>query len=113
MVKLYLDTKGDNIYIDTRYSVTLINKSKLLLELLDIYITKMSISLKVRGVGTSKYKTLEYVIISIYFLGVNNKNNSLFLVYFCKKLYLIDSLRAKILIGNNIISLEGIVINLI
>ena len=40
------------------------------------------------------------------------KNSRPILVYFHKELYLVDSLRAKILIGNNIISLEGIVINL-
>ena len=73
----------------------------------------MSIPLKIRVIDTSKYKTLEYVIIPIYLQEVNNRNNSLILVYFRKELYLVDSLRVKILIENNIISHKGIIISLV
>ena len=71
----------------------------------------MVTSLKVRGIGISKYKTSEYITILIYLPGID-KSSKLILVYFRKELYLVDSLRSKILIGNNIINLEGIVINL-
>ena len=111
LVKLRLDAKDNNIYIDTGYGIILINKSWLLLELLDVYIARISILLKVRGVGILKYKTSEYIIILIYLSSID-KSSKLILVYFRKELYLVDSLRAKILIGNNIISLEDIVINL-
>ena len=97
--------------MDTGYSITLINKLWLLSELLDIHITKMSTPLKVRGIGASKYKILEYVTIPIYLPGID-KNGSPILVYFRKELHIIDNLRAKILIGNNIIRPEEIIINL-
>ena len=42
-----------------------------------------------------------------------HKSSKLILVYFRKGLYLVDSLRAKTLIGNNIIGPEGIIINLV
>ena len=49
--------------------------------------------------------------ILIYLPNID-KSNKLILVYFYKELYLVDSLQAKILIGNNIIGPEGIIINL-
>ena len=81
--------------------------------MIDIYITIISTPLKVRIIGTSKYINLKYVIIPIYLQGVDDKNNSLILVYFRKELYLVDSLKSKILIGKNITSPKDIVINLV
>ena len=77
--------------MDTRYSVILINKSWLLSELLDIYITKILTPLKVRGISALKYKTLEYITILIYLPGIDKSSKSI-LVYFRKELYLVDSL---------------------
>ena len=59
LIKLRIDTKGDDIYIDTEYSITFFNKSQLLSDILEIYITQISILLKIRGIGTLKYKILE------------------------------------------------------
>ena len=66
--------------------------------------------MKVRGLGTNKYKTTEYIIIPIYLLGTFKGLN--IIVYIYRELYLVDNLRAKILISNNIISLESITINI-
>ena len=80
------------------------------MKLLDIHVTRILIPLTVRGIDASKYKTSEHMTILTY-LPIT-KDSRLILVYSYKELYLVDSLRWKILIDNNIIGLEGIVINL-
>ena len=69
----------------------------------------MATLLKVRGVGSSRYKTSEYVTIPIYLLGLVEGKEVL--AYFRREIYLIDDLRAKILLSNNILGPEGFVIN--
>ena len=91
--------------------MTLIDRPWLLSELSDVYVAKISTPLKVRGVDTSKHETSEYVTIPIYLPGTD-KNSSPILMYFRKELHIINSLRAKMIIGNNIIGPEGIIINL-
>ena len=80
-------------------------------ELLDINVLKILTTLKFRGINTLKYKTSETITILIYLPCIDKVSKSV-LVYFRKELYLVDSLRAKILKGNVIIYLEGIIIHL-
>jgi hypothetical protein len=72
----------------------------------------MILPLRVRGVNISKYKINEYIILLIYFPGINN-NRKKVLIYIKREVYLVDSLRVKIFINNNIILLKGIIINII
>ena len=72
----------------------------------------MASLLKVRGVSSSTYKTSEYITYEIYLLGIN-KNSNQILAYICRELHLIDNLRIKILIGNDILGPKNIAINIV
>ena len=67
--------------------------------------------LQVRGVSTTKYKTSDFISIAVYLPSVDSLGNKV-LVYIKREFYLVDNLRAKILIGNNIIAPEKIVIDI-
>lgn len=71
----------------------------------------MATPLTVRGIYSFKHETNEYMVVSLCFLGRTPNGE---LVYGCihRKLHLVDSLAANILIGTDIIGLEGIIINL-
>jgi len=62
-------------------------------------------------VGTTKYKTNEYITTPIYLPRIDSSGNKV-LVYIRREIYLIDNLRIKILISNDIIRPEGIVIDI-
>lgn len=71
--------------------------------------------LSIHGVSSNKHKTSEFVIILIYFLSkkANKEVNDIkVLTLLTRELYIINSLRAYILISNNIISPENIIINI-
>jgi hypothetical protein len=72
----------------------------------------MALPLRVRGVNISKYKIDEYVILLIYFPGIDNNEKEV-LVYIRREIYLVDNLKTKIFINNNIILFKGIIINII
>lgn len=72
----------------------------------------MAIPLKVRGIGTSKHKTDEYVFEASYFFAISNKGQKV-VTYICHKLYLVNNLKTNILIKNDIIDTEGITINIV
>jgi hypothetical protein len=72
----------------------------------------MASLLKVRGLGTSKYKTLKYIINPLYLPAVEKDTDRNVLIYIRKEIYIINNLRAKILIRNNIIGPKKIVINI-
>ena len=66
-----------------------------------------------RRVGNSKYKTSEYVTVLIYLLGLSSDGEEKVLVYIRRELYLVNDLRAKILISNDILGPKKVVINII
>jgi hypothetical protein len=73
----------------------------------------MASLLKVRGLDTFKYKTLEYIINPLYLLAVEKDTDRNVLIYIRREIYIINNLRAKILIRNDIIGPEKIVINIV
>lgn len=68
-------------------------------------------SLKVRGIVTSKYKLNEFVFATLYILSLNQRGLE---VYVCIKyaLHLIEGLKANVLIGNNVFYTKSFTINL-
>lgn len=74
-------------------------------------ISKMAIPLKVRGIGSAKYNFDEFISVLLYFLG-RNKSKQLVYVRVDRELYLVDGLKANMLIGNNIIGPERISIDI-
>lgn len=70
----------------------------------------MSIPLKVRGIKASKYESAQFAKLSFFLPGENNKGQNVYASIRCK-LYLVNSLRDNILIGNNILTSESFVLN--
>lgn len=73
-------------------------------------INTISTPLKIRGIRVFKHESGEFATLFLYFLGRNNTCQQVYtsLTY---KIHLIEGLRANLLIGNNIMSLEGFIID--
>ena len=71
----------------------------------------MSTSLKVKGIGALRHEFAQFAELSFFFLGEDNERE---MVYASIKyeLYMVKSLRANILIGNNILTPKGFVLNI-
>ena len=67
----------------------------------------MASPIKVRRVGSDIYKTDEYSIIPIYFLGKRN-GKSVTTVTAPREVYIVNNLKAKLLVGIDIIVPEKI-----
>ena len=73
--------------------------------------TTIEVPLKVRGVGTLLYKISEYIVVLFYLPGTTN-NGIKIIGCIRREIYLINNLRAKILISNDIISPKQIIIDI-
>lgn len=71
----------------------------------------MSTSLKVRNISTYKHESAEFAALLLYFSGKNNARHLVYIALNCE-IYLVKGLRANLLISNNILSLEGVVIDI-
>lgn len=114
-IKLLEEVESINVYLDTSYNISLINREQISSQLLDTKVLRIASPLSIHGVGSNKHKTSEFVIILIYFLSkkANKEVNDIkVLTLLTRELYIINSLRAYILISNNIISPENIIINI-
>ena len=72
----------------------------------------MASPLRVRRVRLNHHETSEYITQKIYLPVTNNDDNSI-LIYLYRELYIINNLRAKILIRNNIIGPKNIIIDVV
>lgn len=100
----------EDVCLDTGCGVSLIDRDWRARQAPDTVVSKMTSPLKVRGVGSSKHETSEYITQDLYFPGTDAKGNEV-LACIRRELHIVDELRAKMLIGNDIIGLEGIVID--
>ena len=96
--------------LDTGCGVTLVDKTWLSKHLPMQKVNTILTPLKVRGIGASKHKSGEFAALSLYFPGRNNAGQQVYTSLTCE-IYLVKDLRANLLIGNNIISPEGFVID--
>lgn len=71
----------------------------------------MSTSLKIKGIGASKYKSAEFTTLYLYFSDRNNAGELVYTSLKCK-VHLVEGLQANLLISNNILSPEHIVIDI-
>lgn len=114
MVRIQLDTnqgtQEEEVCLDTGCGVSLIDKDWLLSKKPGVKIHKMATPLKVRGVGSSKHESSDYIHENIYFPSVKNDGTKVFSVI-RRELHLVAGLRAKLLIGNDIIGPEEIIID--
>lgn len=66
----------------------------------------MTLLISMRGIGTNYYSIKEYILLKIYFLDKYNKKEVRAKI--TRKTYLINSLKAKMLLDIDIIGLEKI-----
>ena len=71
----------------------------------------MIFSLRVRKVKLIKHEINEYVIVLIYLLSMNFAEVNV-IAFIIKELHLINELKVKMLINNDILSLKEIFINI-
>lgn len=71
----------------------------------------MPVSLKVKGIGASKYKSGEFALTIIYIPGLDKEGSEFYISISCE-LHLVDGLKANILMGNDVLYMEGFAINL-
>jgi hypothetical protein len=71
----------------------------------DLEIHRMKDPITVRGIGTAKYPTDEYVILNIYIPGV--VNGKIEVVQITAEVHLVRSLKARLLIGVDVLDSEG------
>lgn len=110
----YLPPSSDpnfSAYCDTGYGVTLVNCNWLLKHLPHQKISTISTSLKGKSIGASKHKFAEFAALSLYF---SDNNNTRQLVYTALnyEIHLFEGLLANLLISNDILSPEGVVIDI-
>lgn len=72
----------------------------------------MSTSLKLRGIGALKHKSAQFAELSLFLPGKNNQEQEVY-TSIRGKLYLIEGLRANILIGNNILTQRALYLMLV
>ena len=95
-------------YADTKCGITLEDRDFLKKELPDTEIRKMATSVEVLDISSDKHRTDEYIITPIYILG-KAKNGTIATAKLApREIYIVDNLRANILIGIDIITPKGI-----
>ena len=97
--------------IDTGCGPTLIDREWLKRQLPDVKIHKMAVALKVRGIGSSRHKTDEYITEPLYFPALSKADESI-IACIRRELHIIDNLRVNLLIGNDILGAEGFVLDM-
>ena len=66
----------------------------------------MALPISVRGISSNYYLTSEYILLEIYFLGIRSGMD--IRAKIIREVHLVDGLKAKMLLGTNIIGLEKI-----
>lgn len=97
--------------LDTNYSVILVDCAWLFEKVLTEKILKMATLLKVKGIGSSRHKLNEFVSISLYFSDIKSTNRPAY-AHIHRELYIVEGLKANLLVDNNILATERVIIDL-
>lgn len=98
------------VYLDTRCGVTLVDKVWFAKKLPSQKISVMPMPLKLKGIGTSKYKSREFAFTTIYILGIDKQGRKVYAFISCK-LHLVDRLKTNMLVGNSVLYTKSFAIN--
>ena len=74
-----------------------------------VIIKKIKTTINIRGIGSLKHATNEYYLINLYIPSIIKEKP--LLAHLRREIYIIDDLKAKILIEVNILDLKRILIN--
>jgi len=102
-MKFLPDDVCHKVCMDTGCSVTLINRKWLQANKPELPIRTMAKPLPIRGIRTGKVHSQEYVVLTMYFPGIDSKNGKDVLAKISREAHLTDDLAAKLLIGTDIL----------
>ena len=105
----HLKGKPDEIRLDTGTSMSAIDRGFLLERVPEAKIMKTAVPVTLRGIGKELHDSSEYVLQDIYLPG--RTKDAPAIAHIIREIHIVDSLKAKALIGMDIISLEEMVIN--
>ncbi len=98
------------IYIDIEYTITLINCKFLENLVLNLSIKKTQAFISICDIDIARYLIDNYLILDIYIKDyIRNKES---IAHICRKIYIVDNFKIKLLLNINIIAFEQIIVNL-
>lgn len=106
-----LTDPNGSVWLDIRYGVTFVDRDWLIKKFLSQKISTMPVSLKLKGIGASKYELGDFALTTIYIPGIDKKGHEVY-ASISYKLYLVDGLKANMLVRNKVLCTEGFAINL-
>ena len=99
------------VCLDTGCGVSLVDKAWLAKKHSSQKINTMPVPLKVRGIGASRHESGKFALTALYMPGLDREGSEVYACVQCK-LHLVNSLKANMLIGNNVLCTGGFTINL-
>ena len=111
MAKLSPGAEPTSICLDSGCTMTLVDRNFLQKQCPGITILHMQSPLTVRGIGTERHRTSEYVNLDVYFPG--KVNNTEATAHVTREAHIIDGLKANMLAGIDLLAPEGFVMDLI
>ena len=87
--------------------MSLINRLLLTRLYSKIKLQQINASINVWGIGINYYTTNQFIHIDM-FIKTTNETDDIIIVHMCKKFYMINDLKANMLIGTNILRTEDI-----
>ena len=108
VIKLSPRAIAELVCVDTGCSVTLIDRSFLQSQLPNHKILRKASPLVVRGIGSNRHTTAEYVNLDIYVPGHHSSDGRPVEALLKHMAFVVDNLRAKMLIGMDILAAEDI-----
>ncbi len=106
-----LADSDNSVCLDTGCEITLVDRLWLEQKLSSQIISTIPVLLKVRGIGASRHKSGEFALTTIYIPGVDKTGREVYASISCK-LHLFNGLKTNMLVGNNVLYMEGFAINL-
>jgi len=103
-VTLNPDVKLEIGYGNTGYRVTITNRAFIKRTLPRTHIHTIATLLEVTGIGKDKYKIDKYIITPLFLLGRNKLGYNIITKTGPREIYLVDNLRANILIRIDIVT---------
>ena len=103
-IKLKLENDADNGCLDTGCSVSLMDRSWLVKANPELSVKTMASPITVRGLGSNRHQTSEYVVTPLLFPG----NDNITAMTSPREIHIVDDLKANLLIGMDIMVPEKI-----
>ena len=104
-------TTSTSVCLDTDCGFTLADKDWILSQVPCSEIKSMDNPLHVRGIGTATHLSKDFIHVPFYFPGMDN-NGKPVLAEIRREVHLIEGLKAKMLVGNDILVPEGFILDL-